>query len=170
MDDKKAEALAAYINDVLARQEERIVVLTGRTDYARFSFELAGADFVRSRDIKGTTVDELADNCIKEIVAAGLAEKITCSPSPLPDPEGDVEFTVTGCIHLPKEKKLEEDGVTPFICPIGNILTAVILENAGYDMGSIRNAGIHHETNTCLLKGTLCRNVDEAIERLEQEV
>ena len=169
MADNKTDAIVKYINDALARVEERIVVLTGRTDYARFSFELTGADFVRSRAIGGSTVDELVDNCMKEIIAAGLAENVTCSTSPLPDPEGDVEFKVAGCIHLPKEKKLAEDKVTPFICPIGNILSTVILENAGYEMGSIRSSEINHDRNECILKGTLCRNVDEAIARMEQE-
>ena len=67
-------------------------------------------------------------------------------------------------------KKLDKDKVTPFICPIGNILSTVILENAGYEMGSIRNSEIHHDRNECILRGTLCRNVDEAIARMEQEV
>jgi len=169
MADNKSDSIIKYVNDMLARQEERIVVLTGRTEYARFSFELTGADFVRSRKLEGSTIDEMLDNCIKEILAVGLAEDITYAPSPLPDPEGDTEFKVTGCIHLPKEKKLAEDKVTPFICPIGNILSTVILENGGYEMGSIRNSEIHHDKNECILRGTLCRNVDEAIARMEQE-
>lgn len=170
MKSKVTDAFVTYINDALARQEERIVVLTGRTEYARFSFELTGADFVRTGKIEGKTIDEITGSCIKEILAAGLAENITYSPSPLPDPEGDAEFRVTGCIHLPKEKKLMEDKVTPFICPIGNILSAAILEKAGFEMGSIRNSEIHLDKNECILKGTLCRNVDEAIARLQQEV
>ena len=163
MADNKTDSIIKYVNDMLARQEERIVVLTGRTEYARFSFELTGVDFVRSRKIEGSTIDEIVDSCVKEILVVGLAEDIKYSPSPLPDPEGDTEFKVTGCIHLPKEKKLAEDKVTPYICPIGNILSTVILENAGYEMGSIRNSEIHHNRNECILKGTLCRNAITAL-------
>ena len=172
MADNKTDAIVQYVNDALARVEERIVVLTGRTDYARFSFELTGVDFVRSRKIEGKSIDEMVDTCVQEILKAGLVENITYSPSPLPDPEGDVEFRISGCIHLPKEKKLKADGVTPFICPIGNILSTVMTENANYEMGSagVRNGEINYEKNECVLKGTLCRNVDEAIARMEQEL
>ena len=82
MENNKTDAVVAYINDVLARHEERIVVLTGRSEYARFSFELSGADFVRSRKIEGTTTDELVDSCIKEIIAAGLAKISRTHPRP----------------------------------------------------------------------------------------
>lgn len=171
MENSKRDALVSYINDVLARHEERIVVLTGRTEYARFGFEITGADFIRSRKIEGTTLDEMVDSCIKEIIAAGLAKNITYTPSPLPKPEGEVEMKVSGCIHLPKEARLKEDGVNPFICPIGNILSAVILENAKYELGSvgIRSGVIDQEKQECILKGMLCENIDKALETLMDE-
>jgi hypothetical protein len=165
------DALVSYINDVLARHEERIVVLTGRTEYARFGFEITGADFIRSKKIEGATLDEMVDSCIKEITSAGLAESITYSPSPLPKPEGEVEMKVSGCIHLPKEARLKADGVNPFICPIGNILSAVILENARYELGSvgIRSGVIDQDKKECILKGMLCENIDKALETLMDE-
>ena len=51
MDIRKTDAIVTYINDALARQEERIVVLTGRSEYARFAFELTGSDFIHSAPI-----------------------------------------------------------------------------------------------------------------------
>ena len=169
MDSENLRAVAQYFNDILARHEERIVVLTGRTDYARFGFEITGADFVRSRNIEGKTLDEMMDNAIKQIVAAGIAESITYSPSPLPKPEGPVEFKVSGCIHLAKEARLKQDGVTPFICPLGNMLTAVILENAHFEMGSVgnRGGGIDLDARVCTLKSQLCENIDKALESLQ---
>ena len=171
MENINVDSFVSYINDVLARHEERIVVLTGRTEYARFGFEITGADFIRSKKIEGTTLDEMVDSCIKEITAAGLARSITYSPSPLPKPEGEVEMKVSGCIHLPKEARLKEDGVNPFICPIGNILSAVILENAKYELGSvgIRSGVIDQEKKECILKGQLCENIDKALETLIDE-
>jgi hypothetical protein len=169
VENNNRDALIAYFNDVLARHEERIVVLTGRTEYARFGFELTGADFVRSRKIEGKTLDELVDNCIKQIIGAGIAKSITYTPSPLPKPEGAIKFEVKGCIHFPKEVKLKEDKVTPFICPLGNILSAVILENGKFEMGSVGNRApnaINYETGECSLTGQLCENIDKALKSL----
>ncbi len=162
--------VVAYLNDVLARHEERIVVLTGRTNYARFGFEISGADFARTRKIEGKTLDEMVDSCIKQVLDAGLAKSITYSPAPLPKPEGSIKFVVGGCIHLPKEARLKEDGVTPFICPLGNILSAVILENAGFEMGSVGNRApnaIDLDKQECTLTGMLCQNIDKALEAFQ---
>ena len=171
MENSNADKIVSYFNDVLARYEERIVVLTGRTEYARFGFEITGADFIRSKKIEGTTLDEMIDNCIKEITAAGIARSITYSPSPLPKPEGEVEMKVSGCIHLPKEARLKEDGVNPFICPLGNMISAVIQENAKYELGSvgIRSGVIDQEKKECILKGMLCENIDNALATLIED-
>lgn len=168
MESKNDGVVVLYFNDILARHEERIVVLTGRTQYARFGFEMTGADFVRSRKIQGTSLDEMIDSAIEQIVAAGIAKSITYSPSPLPKPEGAIEFKVSGCIHLPKEERLKQDGVTPFICPLGNMLSAVILENAHYELGSVgnRDGAIDIEKEECILKSQLCENIDKALESL----
>jgi hypothetical protein len=170
VENKGADAVTQYFNDILARHEERIVVLTGRTDYARFGFEITGADFIRSRMIEGKTLDEMMDSAIKQITAAGIAKSITYSPSPLPKPEGSIEFKVSGCIHLPKEARLMQDHVTPFICPLGNMLSAVILENARFELGSVgnRGGGIDLEKSQCTLKGMLCENIDKALESLKE--
>ncbi len=162
--------LVDYLNDMLAREEERIVVLTGRTNYARFGFELAGADFARRSNPQGATLDEMVDSCIKKIVAAGLAREVTYSPSPLPKPEGNIKFTVKDCIHLGKEARLKQDGVTPFICPLGNILSAVILENGKFELGSVGNRApnaIDLEKHECTLTGMLCENIDKALEAFQ---
>ncbi len=169
MDNVKPEVIA-YFNDVLARHEERVVVLTGRTNYARFGFELSGADFARTHQIEGKNIDEIVDSCIKHILAAGMAKSITYSPAPLPKPEGSIKFVVSGCIHLSKEARLKQDGVTPFICPLGNILSAVMLEKANFDMGSVGNRSpdaINLEKQECTLSGMLCESIDKALESIQ---
>jgi hypothetical protein len=167
MEYKNIDRVIKYFNDVLAKHEERIVVLTGRTQYARFGFEITGADFIRSLKISGKILDEMMDKCIKEITTAGIAGSITYSPSPLPYPEGEVEFKVSGCIHLSKEAKIIEDGITPFICPLGNMLSTVILENAEFEVGSFGIRGgsgnINLDTKECTLKGLICKNIDQAL-------
>jgi hypothetical protein len=169
MQDKNVDNIISYFNDVMVRIEERIVVLTGRTGYARFGFEITGADYVRSMKIDGATADEMLDNCIKGITEAGIVKGITYSPSPIPKPEGDIEFIVSGCIHLPKEEKLMKDGVTPFICPLGNMLSTLLQENAKYEMGGIRGGGaaINLKKQECILKGLICENVDEALAKTQ---
>ncbi len=173
MQDKNIDKVIKYFNDILARQEERIVVLTGRTQYARFGFEITGADFIRSMKITGKTLDEMLDKCIKEITLAGIVSNITYSPSPLPYPEGEVEFKVSGCIHLPKEAKLMEDNITPFVCPLGNMLSTVILENAEFEVGSFGIRGgssnINLDKKVCTLKGLICKNIDQALAMSSKE-
>ncbi len=154
----------------MARHDERLVVLTGRTEYWRFSFDFPGVDFIRSRKIEGETLEEMLDSSIKEMTDAGIVKNITYSIDTLGKGVQSFAVSVSGCVHLPKEAKLMEDGVTPFICPIGNMLTAVILENANYEVGSAGLGGgmggtktdaINVEKKECTLRGRLCKNIDE---------
>ena len=64
-----------YFNDLLVRFEEIFYhELSGMTHP---KVEYVGTDFLKSKNIEGNTVEEVIDNCIKEIVAGGLVEEIT---------------------------------------------------------------------------------------------
>ena len=61
------DTVVSYFNDILVREEERTLVLTGRSQYWRFAFDMVGIDFVPPDKIEGTTLEEILDNCIKNV-------------------------------------------------------------------------------------------------------
>ena len=157
MDDK-----IAYFNDLLVRMEEIFYhELSGMTHP---KVEYVGTDFLRSKNIEGNTVEEVIDNCIKEITAGGLAEEVTYSRAG----EGILLILkIKNCIHIPMEAKLQyglknEGGVAPYMCPIANMILDRILEVLKFQM--VYNASIENidtETGECSLKCVIYESVEK---------
>ena len=114
-----------------------------------------GTDFLASKDIKGSTVEEVIDNGIKEIKAGELVEDITYTRAG----EGILLIlNVKNCIHIPMEAKLKygaknEGGVSPYMCPIANMILNRILEVLKFEM--VYNASIENidtDAGECTLK------------------
>jgi len=152
----------AYFNDLLVRLEEIFYhELSGMTHP---KVEYVGIDFLRSKNIEGTTVEEILDNCIKEITAGGLAEEVTYSRAG----EGILLILkIKNCIHIPMEAKLQyglknEGGVAPYMCPIANMILDRILEVLKFQM--VYNASIENidtETGECSLKCVIYESVEK---------
>ena len=157
MDDK-----IAYFNDLLVRMEEIFYhELSGMTHP---KVEYVGTDFLRSKNIEGNTVEEVIDNCIKEITAGDLAEEVTYSRAG----EGILLILkIKNCIHIPMEAKLQygqknEGGVAPYMCPIANMILDRILEVLKYQM--VYNASIENidtETGECSLKCVIYESAEK---------
>jgi hypothetical protein len=143
----------AYFNDLLVRLEE--IFYHELSGMVHPKVEYVGTDFLRSKSIEGNTVEQVADNCIREIKAGSLVQDITYTRG-----GGGILLTlsVKGCIHLPMEAKLKlgaknEGGVAPFMCPIANMILDKILNNLKYEMvycASLEN--IDTEKGECTLK------------------
>ena len=152
----------AYFNDLLVRLEEIFYhELSGMTHP---KVEYVGIDFLRSKNIEGSTVEEILDNCIKEITAGGLAEEVTYSRAG----EGILLILkIKNCIHIPMEAKLQyglknEGGVAPYMCPIANMILDRILEVLKFQM--VYNASIESidtETGECSLKCVIYESVEK---------
>ena len=152
----------AYFNDLLVRLEEIFYhELSGMTHP---KVEYVGIDFLRSKNIEGSTVEEILDNCIKEITAGGLAEEVTYSRAG----EGILLILkIKNCIHIPMEAKLQyglknEGGVAPYMCPIANMILDRILEVLKFQM--VYNASIESidtETGDCSLKCVIYESVEK---------
>ncbi len=148
MDDK-----IAYFNDLLVRLEE--IFYHELSGMVHPKVEYVGTDFLRSKNIEGNTVEQVSDNCIREIKAGSLVQDITYTRG-----GGGILLTlsVKGCVHLPMEAKLKlgaknEGGVAPFMCPIANMILDRILNNLKYEMvycASLEN--IDTEKGECTLK------------------
>jgi hypothetical protein len=151
-----------YFNDLLVRFEEIFYhELSGMTHP---KVEYVGTDFLKSKNIEGNTVEEVIDNCIKEIVAGGLVEKITYSRAG----EGILLILkIKNCIHIPMEAKLQygqknEGGVAPYMCPIANMILDRILEVLHFQM--VYNASIESidtETGECSLKCVIYESAEK---------
>ena len=152
----------AYFNDLLVRMEEIFYhELSGMTHP---KVEYVGIDFLKSKNIEGSTVEEILDSCIKEITAGGLAEEVTYSRAG----EGILLILkIKNCIHIPMEAKLQygqknEGGVAPYMCPIANMILDRILEVLKFQM--VYNASIESidtETGECSLKCVIYESVEK---------
>ncbi len=152
----------AYFNDLLVRLEEIFYhELSGMTHP---KVEYVGTDYLKGKNIPGNTVEEVVDNCIKEIKAGGLVQDITYTRG-----GGGILLTlnVKGCIHLPMEAKLKagvknEGGVSPYMCPIANMILDRILNNLKYEM--VYNASletIDTEKGECTLKCVIYESAEK---------
>jgi len=142
-----------YFNDLLVRLEEIFYhELSGMT---HAKVEYVGTDYLKNKNIQGTTVETVVESCIKEIKAGGLVEDITFSRGG----EGILlTLNVKNCIHLSMEAKLksgqkDEGGVAPYMCPIANMILDRVLNVLKYEM--VYNASLEKidtDAGDCVLK------------------
>ncbi len=63
-----------------------------------------------------------------------------------------LKLTARGCIHLPKEVRLEQDGVEPYLCPIANMILEQIIEKVEYTGVYVGEMKIDHHKHECVIK------------------
>jgi hypothetical protein len=152
----------AYFNDLLVRLEE--IFYQELSGMVHPKVEYVGTDFLKSKSIEGNTVEQVVDNCIREIKVGGLVQDITYSRG-----GGGILLTlnVKGCVHLPMEARLKsgaknEGGVAPFMCPIANMILDRILNNLKYEMvycASLET--IDTEKGECTLKCVIYESAEK---------
>jgi len=145
-----------YYNDLMVRMEE--LFYHELSDCAPFKVELVGVDFIQSRGIKGSTAEGVIENCIQEIKEAGLAKDINYRISGLGI---KLELRFKGCIHLPKEKRLKEDGVKPYICPLTNMVLDQLIEKLGYETTYIASMESDEKTGECTIWSAIYETEDQ---------
>ncbi len=145
-----------YFNGLLNRLEE--IFYHELSGCARPKSELVGIDFLRSKKIKGSTVEELVDNCIKEIKASELVKDITYTIHGFGIL---IKFQVKKCIHLPKEIKIKKEGIEPYCCPIANMILDQILEKMNYLTTYTAEIEVHENKDECTLKCAIYESVDK---------
>lgn len=146
----------SYFNDMLVRLEE--LLFHELSGCAAWKVELIGVDFIQSKNIEGNTVDEVIGSCIKEIIASGVAKDITYSIGP----RGILLILkIKDCIHLPKEAKLREEGVTPYICPITNMILDQLIEKLNFEVTYIAELNIDEHKGECVIKSAIYEDADK---------
>jgi hypothetical protein len=135
-----------YLNDTIVRLEELLYhELSG---CASWKVEYVGTDFIQSKNIQGKTIDEIVGNCIKEMKGEGLVKDI----SYLVAGKGVMlKLKVKDCIHLPKEARLKQNGVAPYICPMTNMILDQIIEKLKYETSYLAKLDINEKTKECTI-------------------
>ena len=145
-----------YCNDVIVRLEE--LLFHELSGCAAWKVELVGVDFIQSKDIKGSTPEDVIGNCIKEIKAAGFVKEMDYAISGM---GVKLELKVKGCRHLPKETKLRQDGVTPYICPIANMVLDQLIEKLNYETAYMAEMSIDEESGECRIWSAIYEDEDK---------
>jgi hypothetical protein len=117
-----------HFNELLYRMEE--IFWHELSDCAPWKTEYVGIDFIQSRDVQGSSEDEVIRSCIGHIEAAGLARKVDYAIGG----EGILlKLRVEGCKLARKETLLRNAGIKPYNCPIANMIRDQLIEKLGYE-------------------------------------
>ncbi len=146
----------AYCNDLLVRFEEIFYHELSQIN-ARCKVELIGSDFLNDKNIEGDTLEQLVDNCIKEIKKSGLVEDMTGKVAG----RGILlKLNMKGCVHLPKEAKLKSSGVEPYLCPLANMISEQIISKLNYMTTYTAGLEVDNDTGECVIKCALYKDMD----------
>ena len=142
-----------YMNDVLVRLEE--LLFHELSGCAAWKVELVGVDFIRSKGIRGTTPEEIIEACIREITASGLVKEVNYA---IGGQGIKLELSVKECIHLPKEVSLRKEGITPYCCPITNMIHDQLIEKLSYDTCYLAELHIDENAGRCSSRSAIYEN------------
>ncbi len=149
--------LVSYCNDCLARYEE--LLFQELAQASMWKPEYVGIDYIQSKNIKGETVEEVVESCIKAIKEDGLVKDMTCKRGS----DGILlKLVIQGCIHLPKEAMLKKNGVKTYCCPITNMIFDRILELLHYEITFLGgNVETDDEKGECIIRGGIWESADK---------
>lgn len=147
----------AYCNDLLVRFEEIFYHELSQIN-ARCKVELIGADFLNDKNIQGDTIEKLVASCVEEIKKNGLVREMT---GKIGGKGILLKLNVNGCIHLPKEAKLKESGIEPYMCPIANMIAEQVISKLDY-MTTYSGGGIHvdNDKGECIIYCGVYKDMD----------
>lgn len=145
-----------YFNDMLSRWEALFYHEIAGTAIKKV--DLIGIDLLQSKKIEGKTVEELVENCIKEITSAGLVSDIKYS---LHGYGILLKLEMEGCVHIPKEAKIKQEGIDPYMCPIANMIGDRIIEVLNYEATYMAELKIDEQQGKCIVKYSIFENVDK---------
>jgi hypothetical protein len=145
-----------YCNDLIVRLEE--LLFHELSGCAAWKVEMVGVDFIQSKEIKGNNPDEVIQGCIKEIEAAGLVKEMSYAISGL---GVKLELKMKGCSHLPKEVRLRQDGVKPYICPITNMVLDQLIEKLNFETTYVAELNIDENSAECRVWSAIYEDEDK---------
>jgi hypothetical protein len=118
-----------YFKDITYSLEKALYYERGRGAYFRGT--MIGVDFIERKNIQGESAEEIIDQCIKAVVEGEIIQGATHEK----DETGNLlTFELKGCMHLPVEAKLADEGVPTYICPPTNMIL--------YKLGHLSNLAV----------------------------
>jgi len=112
-----------YFRDIVSSLEKVLYYERGGGSYFRAT--MIGKDFIDRERIKGKTSEEVIEACIKVM----REKNIIKDASHRKDKSNTLfRFEIKGCMHLPIEARLKEEGVPTYICPPINMILCKVRE------------------------------------------
>ena len=145
-----------YFNDLLARTEE--LFYHELSDCAAWKTEFIGIDFIQSKPIIGNTPEQVIESCIKAIAAEGLIKSASYSIG------GEailLYLKVSGCIHIPKEVRLQKSGIKPYNCPIVNMILDQLIERLNFATTYLADLDIDEAGGECTIKSAIFETAEK---------
>jgi len=137
---------SSYFQDIVSALEKALYYERGRGGYFRAT--MVGTDFIDREPIKGETSEEVIESCVNVLVENKKIKKATS----MKDDSGTFfTFEIEGCVHLPVEARLKEEGVPPFVCPPVNMILYKIRELAHLAV-EIADISVSHEQGRCAVR------------------
>ena len=137
---------SSYFQDIVSSLEKALYYERGRGGYFRAT--MVGTDFIDRVQIKGKTSEEVIESCVNVLVENKMIKKATSTK----DNSGTFfTFEIEGCLHLPVEARLKEEGVPAFVCPPINMILYKIRELAGLAV-EIADITVSQEEGRCIVR------------------
>jgi hypothetical protein len=109
---------------------------------------MVGTDFINRKNIKGKKAEEAIESCIKVL----REDKVLKKASYKKEKNGTLfTFEMEGCIHLPVEALLNQEGVPAFICPPANMILYKIREMTDLAV-EIADIKVNQEDKKCIIR------------------
>ena len=137
---------SSYFQDIVSALEKALYYERGRGGYFRAT--MVGTDFIDREQIKGETSEEVIESCVNVLVENKKIKKATSTKD---DSGTFFTFQIEGCVHLPVEARLKEEGVPPFVCPPINMILYKIRELAGLAV-EIADISVSQEQGRCTVR------------------
>ena len=137
---------SSYFQDIVSALEKALYYERGRGGYFRAT--MVGTDFIDREPIKGETSEEVIESCVNVLVENKKIKKATSMKN---DSGTFFTFEIEGCVHLPVEARLKEEGVPPFVCPPVNMILYKIRELAHLAV-EIADISVREEEGRCTVR------------------
>jgi hypothetical protein len=135
-----------YFRDVVSSLEKVLYYERGRGSYFRAT--MIGKDFIDRERIEGKTSEEVIESCIKVMREKDIMKNASYQK----DKNGTLfTFEIEGCMHLPIEAKLREEGVPTYICPPINMILYKIREKMDLAV-EIADITVNQDDGRCILR------------------
>ena len=144
-----------YCNEVLSRVEA--LMYQELSGMAYWKCEFVGTDFIRAQNIQGKTVEEIVESCKKPIIE----NKLVSSIDYYTDGALLLKLKVKNCIHLEKERLVKQELVSPYICPIANMVLDQIHQKLNYQTSYLTKIAMNDAEKQCLLYMALYKTHDD---------